>query len=346
MKRAQIYRKWMAALAMVAMVAASVSCSRSHIFEYEGDCNVYYDIHFKYDYNMKFADAFAHEVNSLALYIFNEEGILHDKIVTTDKKELEKEDFHIRLTLPEGHYDLLAWGGLADEESFEVLANEEIGTTRIEEMKVKMLRSHDNAGAAYRDTDLEALFHGMLGLDIANEPGTYKATMSLKKNTNVVRIVLHEMSGHKMDENLFTFAITDPSGLYNYDNSRLDDEVITYKPWHLESIFTDFSASAGRSRATEMNAVMAELTIGRMMAAESPVLTVINSESGEEVLKLPLAKYALLVKGNYNEDMGDQEYLDRQDEYSLTLFLDEGEWVSAQIYINGWRIVLNDTGLE
>ena len=113
----------------------------------------------------------------------------------------------------------------------------------------------------------------------------------------------------------------------------------------MESIFTDLSA-AERSRATEINAVMAELTIGRMMAAESPILTVRNSEKGEEVLKLPLAKYALLVKGNYNKGMDDQEYLDRQDEYSLTLFLDDGEWVSAQIIINGWRVVINDTGLE
>jgi hypothetical protein len=32
--------------------------------------------------------------------------------------------------------------------------------------------------------------------------------------------------------------------------------------------------------------------------------------------------------------MSDQEYLDRQDEYSMTFFLDEGEWVSSYILIN------------
>lgn len=334
----------MATLTMVATVLTFLSCTRSHIFEYEGDCDVYYDIRFKYDYNIKYADAFANEVNSLALYIFDEDGILIEKVVTTDKEELSKEDFHIRLELPAGCYTLLAWGGLGEEESFDMLADEEIGRTRIEELQVRMHRAYDDEGRAYSDKDLAPLFHGIMELDVVSEPGTYKKTMSLMKNTNVVRIVLHEMSGHTMDSGCFTFEITDHSGLYDYDNARLDDEAITYKPWYIEEIFADFDNRSTRS--TDINAVMAELTIGRMMATESPILRVLNSNTGEQILSLPLADYMLLIKGNYHKAMGDQEYLDRQDEYSLTLFLDEGEWVSTQIVINGWRVVINDTGLN
>jgi hypothetical protein len=40
--------------------------------------------------------------------------------------------------------------------------------------------------------------------------------------------------------------------------------------------------------------------------------------------------------------MSNQEYLDRQDEYTMTFFLDEGEWVSSVIYINSWRVVINN----
>lgn len=329
---------------MVAAVATSLSCTRSHIFEYEGDCGVYYDIRIKYDYNIKFADAFAHEVNSLALYIFTEDGILYDMIVTTDKQQLAKENFTIRLTLPKGDYTMLAWGGI-NEESFDLLTEVEIGTTRIEQMQVKMTRSYDSTGNAYSDTDLEGLFHGMMELNVTSEPGIYQETLSLKKNTNVVRVMLHEQSGYPIQKEQFIFEITDRSGLYNYDNTRLTDEVITYKPWHLESIYTEFEEH-DTTRQADINAVLAELTIGRMMAMESPTLRVTNKESGEEVLRLPLADYALMVKGHYHKDMTNQEYLDRQDEYSLTLFLDEGEWVSSQIVINGWRVVINNTELN
>ena len=61
-------------------------------------------------------------------------------------------------------------------------------------------------------------------------------------------------------------------------------------------------------------------------------------------LPLPwLPDYALLVKGNYNRQMSNQEYLDRQDEYNMTFFLDEdGDWLSASIIVNSWRVVLSN----
>ena len=64
------------------------------------------------------------------------------------------------------------------------------------------------------------------------------------------------------------------------------------------------------------------------------------------VLSIPLADYALLVKGHYNRQLSDQEYLDRQDEYNLTFFLDEdNNWASSSIIINSWRVVLSDVEL-
>jgi hypothetical protein len=97
---------------------------------------------------------------------------------------------------------------------------------------------------------------------------------------------------------------------------------------------------------TEINVALAELTIGRMRAEASPILYIKSRETGEDLVRIPLADYALLVKGYYRQGMSDQEYLDRQDEYTLTLFLDEGEWVSSYILINSWRVVLNNTGIS
>ena len=76
------------------------------------------------------------------------------------------------------------------------------------------------------------------------------------------------------------------------------------------------------------------------------ILSVTNNETGQVVLSIPLMDYALLVKGYYNRDMPDQEYLDRQDEYNLTFFLDENNrWVSSTIIINSWRVVLSEEEL-
>jgi hypothetical protein len=338
MKRAQIFKQWMMALSMVAVVALSTSCTRSTIFEYEGDCGVYYNIRFKYDYNLKYADAFANEVNSVALYIFDENKTLVETIITTDKEALSNENFEIPLQLAPGHYTLLSWCGLMNEESFDLLAETEIGTTTLHEMKVRMHRTE-----GVQENDLLPLYHGMIELDVTDIPGTYTETISLMKDTRVIRILLYEMSGHPMDENLFSFEITDNNGLYNYDNNRLDDEVITYKPWHVESIFAESESS---SRAAEINTVMAELTLGRMDVNNSPMVSIKNTESGEEIFRFPLAEYMLMVRGSYHKNMDEQEFLDRTDDFSMTIILNEGEWVSTVINIFSWRVVINNHELQ
>ena len=47
------------------------SCS---IMDYEGDCSVNYRARFRYDMHPHYSDAFAHEVESVTLYAFDESG--------------------------------------------------------------------------------------------------------------------------------------------------------------------------------------------------------------------------------------------------------------------------------
>lgn len=345
MNRVHILRRVLLASAMVVAMLAVSSCKDGLIFDGEGDCGIYYRIRFKYDYNIKFADAFANEVHSVALYIFDQNDTLIEEITTTDKEALSSGTFEIPLELEPGNYTLLAWGGLMNEESFDMLANTQIGVTNIEELQVKMHRVHNDNGEATVSDNLLPLYHGTMTLDVVETPGTYTETMSLMKDTNSVRILLHELSGHGIDADKFIFEIKDNNGLYDWDNTLLDDEEITYKAWHQTTGSANMNEQASRT-VTGVNVALAELTTGRMRADASPILHIKSRETGEDLVRLPLADYALLVKGYYRQGLSDQEYLDRQDEYTLTLFLDEGEWVSSYILINSWRVVLNDTGIN
>lgn len=345
MNRVHIIRRIVLALSMVAAALAASSCQDGFIFEGEGDCGTYYRIRFRYDYNIKFADAFAAEVNSIALYVFDENDVLVEEIATTDKKALSSGNFEIPLELQPGKYTLMAWGGLMNEESFDMLADTKVGVTRREELQVRMHRQHDEDGKARVSEDLLPLYHGSMPLEVKALPGTFTETMSLKKNTNVIRILLHEMSGHDVDADKFIFEINDSNGLYDCDNNLLDDEMITYSAWHQSTGSADVDDTDVKA-VTSVSVALAELTIGRMRAGDSPVLHIKDRETGEDVFRIPVADYALLVKGYYRQGMGDQEYLDRQDEYTMTFFLDEGKWVSSVIYINSWRVVLNNSELN
>lgn len=344
MKTQTKFCKWGLMLATLFVALTTTSCKEGFIYEGEGDCGTYYNIKFKYDYNMKFADAFSHEVNSVALYVFGEDGLLVQSIVESDKAKLSAADFAIQLELESGNYELVAWAGLMNEESFNLLANVEVGKTKKEELQVAIANIKSAGGVNSVEEDLLPLYHGTMPIVCASEPGTYTETMSLTKDTNVVRIVLQQMSDGVVAEN-FRYEITADNGLLDWNNAVIPNGTLYYRPWSLSTGTADVNPDYGTSatRATQVSVAVAEFTINRMIDGKSPILSIWNIAENKRVLSIPIADYALLVKGHYNREMSNQEYLDRQDEYNMTFFLDEGgNWLSASIVINSWRVVLNN----
>ncbi|MCD8291315.1 MAG: FimB/Mfa2 family fimbrial subunit [Prevotella sp.] len=306
------------------------------IYDGEGECAVNYKVRFRYDYNMKYADAFAHEVSWVTLYLIDNQGnVVWHK--TEEGDELAAEEYMMDVDVQPGQYSLLAWCGTRDKGTFTIPV-----TDVSSELTCTLNRLYDKDGKAYVNTDLDRLFHGYVAEeDFPDRAGTYYYTVPLVKNTNVLRVVLQHMSGEKVDSKKFSFEITDNNGKMGWDNSVMDDEQITYYAWHTMQGEADIDTG---SAVNMFGAAVAELTTARLVKGHSPRLTVMNNETGEQVLSIPLIDYVLLVKGYYNKDMGDQEFLDRQDEYNMIFFLDERDrWLDMYIYINSWKVVLQNT---
>lgn len=325
-------------LAVAVLVTALYSCD-SVIYEEEGDCNYY--VHFKYDYNMKWADAFAHEVHGVTLYVLDKAGnVVWQKTEKGDA--LAQEGYCIRVDVDPGEYDFIAWCGVEEEPTSFTIPNASVKTG----LTATLGREHDADGSAHIRTDIDRLYYGhlenvTLGLDRCD------VTIPLMKDTNNIRITLQHLSGEPVSEDQFTYSITDANGSLNWDNEVLDDETIEYHAWHVSAGTAETESSAVSETRTQSNFSMAlaEFTVSRLMADHAPNarLIVRRSDNGEEIININLIDALLLVKGYYNRDMSDQEYLDRQDEYSLTFFLDEGfRWMNAYIYINSWRVVLQN----
>lgn len=327
--------------AVFAIATAFTSCD-SVIYDGEGDCSVKYRIEFEYERNMEFADAFASKVSSVALYVFDESGVLVEQM-SESGEALAADDYAMMLELEPAEYDLLAWCGV-DGKSFTV-PTATVGQTTLDQMLCTMSRKSDAAGS-YVDEDLSALFHGLKRINYTDEPGVHTEVLSLTKNTNNFRIILQQTwsegsAAEGVDVSKFDFAIIDDNGKMNYDNSVMEDEQITYRPWDITTGDVDVDTDIS-TRANMVTVSVAELTTARLMTDHRPILVVTKKETGEKVLSVPIVDYALLVKGNYNRNMDDQEYLDRQDEYNMTFFVHDGKWVSSQIIINSWRVVLNN----
>lgn len=336
-------RRYKLLQALAACMLVLCACDNV-IYDYEGDCSVNYKVRFRYDYNMKFADAFAREVNSVTLYALDKDN----RVVwqrTEQGGALASEDYEMTLDVAPGEYSLLAWCGTTDKESFTIPQ-----TLDGEELTCALNKEYEADGSAFVNKDIDRLFHGWLpSQQMPETEGTYIYTVPLVKNTNSVRVVLQHLSGEPVDKDKFTFAIHDSNGRMDWDNTLLPDEPMTYYAWHTDAgeagMRSADPAGQGQTR-TVFSAAIAEFTVARLVKGQDTRLTVRNKETGKVVISIPLIDYALLVKGFYNREMDDQEYLDREDTYDMIFFLDEGDrWLDAYIYINSWKVVLQNTGL-
>ena len=259
------------------------------------------------------------------------------------------------LDLPAGDYQLLAWCGLTNDgerpESFSV-PEARVGETRIEQLQCALNRKRDATGA-YSDDHLYRLFHGMKRVTIPKneDGGSYEDTIYLTKDTNHIRVILQHLSAKDVNVDDFTFRIEDENGLMACDNSLMTDETITYRPWNTQNNEAGVDMEDGTRAIVPVKGAIADFTVGRMMTShrQRMFLTITNKE-GEQVARIPVVDYALLAKEYYEEEykrpMSPQEFLDREDEYVMTFFLDENQkWMSAYIMIHSWRIVLNNIDL-
>lgn len=308
------------------------------------DCAVY--VRFKYDMNMEFADAFQNAVNSVTLYVFDKDGVLAYQ--KTEEGDLLKQDgYRMRLDgishSDKAEYDFITWAGEPDNASFTIPVLT-VGKSTKEELYCQLNR----AGDGIVNDNLDDLFHGQvndLNFGRAAIDPKEEVVVPLVKNTNSIRIMLQHISGEALNVDDFHFSITDRNGKMNYDNTLLDkDVVINYQAWYTGDGNADVEGD--NQGTTAVNVAIAELAVARLMADADPVLTVTDT-NGKTVLELPLVTCALMYKRAKYEDMPNQEFLDREDEYNFTFFLDDGNrWISSTIVINSWRMVLQNSDLN
>lgn len=344
------------ALALFAVCLSLTGCNNA-IYDEEGDCEIHHRLRFRFDYNLLFADAFPAQVHSVAVYAFDADGKF--AWMRTEKGDILASDGYL-MDLDDvkpGKYDLIGWCGMdnahrgSQPESFK-LPELTKGVSTREELICRMEREYQADRSAHSSVDLWDLYHGttadveIFNSDTPDADGrTVVYNMNLMKDTNRVRVILQQLSGEDIEAEGFTYTIESDNGLMAHHNGLMDDETITYHPHHTETgtggiIITD-EGRAVRA-ATDVKVAIADLTVARLIKDRPMTLTVRNPK-GEITARIPLVDYALLTKGNYTTPMTDQEFLDREDTYTLTFFLDKNyKWGGAVIYINSWRVVLSN----
>lgn len=296
------------------------------------ECKDTYDLRLVFDRNMLYTDAFASQVRSVDVKVFDSSTGREVYSYADSGAALESADYRVALPIPPGTYDILCWAGMAESDSFGYALP-----------AADMLQQHnvalntENGVSGHR---LNNLYHGLSrgvtfvsGNSLGHDQNQ-TTTVYLTKNTNRVCVMLHNLDGTELDESGFTFSITSGNALMNFDNTLDPAGRVTYRPWHVTPIMLETETKS----EPVQSALAAEISMARLVPDGNSRLDVYRTADGERIISVPLERNLLLYKGEYHSMMSDEEYLDRQDDYTITFILDRNNnWDrAAMIYINNW----------
>lgn len=362
----------------VLLAAPLFTACDSAIYDEEGDCDIHYRLKFSFDHNMLFSEAFPSQVHSVAVYAFDAETGLFAWQREESGFQLDKDNYLMDLDgVPPGKYRVTTWCGLDNAhlgnqpEAF-TLPRLVPGQSTENDLVCRLERERDHLDAAHSSSNLWDLYHGKVVDPLSLEPivveildpnsiqadgQTITYLAKLKKNTNRIRVILQQLSGEDIEAENFTYTIEAANGLMAHDNQLIADEKITYHP-HTTGFAqaglalggTQLNAPSrdGDSEFTSVKVALADLTVARLIKDHPTNLTVFAPD-GSVSARIPLVDYALLAshselfyKDGRPYNMADQEYLDREDKYTLTFFLDKSKnWKAVSVKILSWRVVLS-----
>lgn len=339
-----INKRLIKSVAVLGCILGLTGCS--HFNEDLQDCPVKLNVRFIYDYNLKFADAFRHEVKSVYVWAFDQSG----KLVWSDSASgsmLKEADFALDTPLGEGTYDFISWCGLKDNADFNL--NTYTPASK-EELEVK-LKTQDYDNESLSRSHLPGLFHGMVMNETftvkPNQPSLKTVTIPLMKDTNDIRVLLHRYDGTELKKSDFEVKITIPDAWLSWNNNVLPQgPMVTYRPWDIRYGSVNIHEQDNDPNKTiTISSLIYDLSSSRLIKDSNAWLTVIRTSDRKEIINIKIIDYFLMVMGHYYDEDGkplsDQDYLDRQDDYSILFFIDEdNDWYRAAcIYINSWAVV-------
>ena len=295
-------------------------------------------LRFVYRHNIKHADAFAYEMENqketknVRLYIYSADGkFLSSRLI--EGEELKKNEVDLSELAP-GDYRLLAWAGLnaQDYTWTEPAPGSSIDDFR---MSVQMVENRV-------DRELSGLFQGELEYTIPIG-GTTDTEFPLVKNTNKIRFILIDANrGTKLTSDAFDFAVTTTNGDLDAHNEPVSPTRITWLPY-LQQVE---EVKASGNETIKYEAVCTELNTLRLIDNTTGTLRIRYASEKTPFINVSLTELLKLTQIASHKLPG-QEYLDRQDEYVITAYVDivGGRAHCLEVIVDDWIVRLEDLTL-
>lgn len=286
------------------------------------DCPYGFWLKLHYTYNILDVEAAPRYVTDAYVYVYDADGNYVKRIYVT-QGVLTANNYQVEVDgLPEGDYQFVVWSGIGNSQ-YAVSGD----TQTIDDFRLSL-----SDGAS---SPLPALFHGYLPL--VHYDDSYRTyDVDMMKNTNQLACIVVTLSDQStMDADDFTMSITSANGTMDAYNHLATDAETIYEPFATENVTVN-DADYGLLHGVQFN-----LSTLRLMSDRDCRIVIRKKSTGQDLVNLSFPEYIGMI-GSFYTNLGRQipvqEYLDRQDFYTIVFFLSDDLDRLIQLQVNSWRL--------
>lgn len=313
-----------AACCLLALGWAVTSCSLMKDEPEDCDYGCWLQLH--YTYNILDVEAAPKYVKDAYVYVYDSLG-QYVKRVVVNHDELEQNGYRVKVDgLEQGDYQFVVWSG-AGASQYTVAGD----TRRMADFRLS-LTQRDGRSA----TMLPPLFHGQLAT-VHCDNTFAEHDVELMKNTNQLAclVVPVTMEPTALTADDYTMKLVTANSVMDADNHPTTTTTTTYEPYEQAAVTLN-DAEYG-----ELHGVRYSLSTLRLMGDRDCRLVLEKTATGEQLLSISLPEYVGqmgTLYTNLGRPLTVQEYLDRQDFYTLVFFVTGDLEQLLQLQVNSWRL--------
>jgi hypothetical protein len=282
-----------------------------------------------YTYNILDVEAAPEYIKEVSVFIYDTEGNYVTRL-DVSQADLETNSHRIRVEgIPEGDYQFVVWGGIGNSHY-----TVSYSSNKLEDFRLSLTDQDKTCSSQLPD-----LFYGYLPA-VHYKDAYAEHHVYMMKNTNQLACLVVPMGGGvEINPDDFTMRIVSANGTMDAMNQLTSPKVITYEP------FARDVATISDSDFGELHGVKFNMMTLRLMAQTDCRLILERKDTGSLVFNVSFPEYIGMI-GSLYTNMGRQltvqEYLDRQDFYSIVFFLSEDLNQLVQLQVNNWRLRANN----
>lgn len=326
--RALRQRLWLLAVGcwLSAIGCALVSCS--WVGGDGDDCPEGFWLQLHYSYNILDVEAAPQMVDDARVYVYDGSG-RYVKRIDVDRDRLVADDYKVRLDgLPEGDYQFLVWSGMGSRHyavagDVQTMADFRLSLT---------------AAGGVSNSQLPPLFWGYhTAVHYDDSYAVYD--VELTKDTNQLVCLFVSLAGQStMSLDDYTMRVEAANGVMDAWNEVTSDALTTYEPVEQDSV-TIVDPDYG-----ELHGLKFSIMTLRLMEHQDSRIVFERRSTGESLFNISFTEYVGMIGSLYTSlgrPLSVQEYLDRQDLFTIVFYLSEDLDQLLQLKVNSWRLRAN-----